>query len=99
MPGHLTAPSEHATFVLHDVVTTLGVKPSELCRLIGRRFDNMRVWFNGDNAPSQAYWVRISYVQSLAISGIDLHKIRTINWASTPFEIEWKRGQEPQGEI
>lgn len=96
MSGQLTAPREHAIFALKGVMAALGVKPSELCRLVGRRSDNSNFWASGTNAPSQAYWVRIAHIQSLALSGVDLHRIRTINWASTPFEIEWKRGQEPE---
>lgn len=75
--------------MLRSVVRALDLTPMKLCRLIGRNADNSHHWFSRGQNPSKAYWVRISYLLVLAQQGVDLRRVRTINWARPPYEIEW----------
>jgi hypothetical protein len=92
----LVAPLEHCDFVLRRIIYHLDLSPQKLGRLIGKGPVNVYSWFNGHSVPSQAYWVRIAYLVDLVHQGLNLRRVRTIDWSKTPYRIEWWPGAEPE---
>lgn len=93
---HLVASYETSDYVLRHILDTLELTPAKLARLIGQGVNNSYRWFSAAHSPSHAYWVRIAHVQALALSGINLNRVRTIDWSQHPYRIEWWPGAEPQ---
>ncbi len=82
-------------FVLGEACEILDITPHVLARLIGYGPTNVYAWFEQVKSPSQAYWVRIAHIQNLRLRGINLKRIRTLDWSKEPFRIEWWPGAEP----
>jgi hypothetical protein len=87
------APPEHCDFALRTIDELLNITPAVLGRLVGKGQVNVYSWFKG-HTPSQAYWVRIAYLLALVHKGVNLRRVRTIDWSQVPFRIEWWPGAE-----
>ena len=96
--SHMTAAHLHSDYVLRKITEQLDLTPNTLGRLIGKEGKNVYPWFSNGQSPSQAYWVRIAHIVMMAGQGVNLKRVRTIDWSAPPFEIEWWPGGEPEEE-
>ena len=80
--------------ILRKVYEVLDLTPIKLARLIGMSSPtNAYHWIKGRHRPSQAYLLRICYLLCLQQEGVNLKRLRTINWET--HQMEWWEGVEP----